>query len=195
MTRDAWNPAQYQRFAAEREQPFWDLAALVQRQEPRLLVDLGCGTGALTAQLHERLHARRTIGVDSSRAMLQQAASHATEGVEFELGDLTQWAPPAPVDVLFSNAALQWVDDHAALLPRLAAMLAPDGEIAVQMPANFDHPSHRVAARVAAEQPFADALFGYTRQVPVLGIEAYANLLHDIGFTAQHVRMQVYGHV
>jgi trans-aconitate 2-methyltransferase len=195
VTRDSWNPEQYQRFGDERQQPFWDLAALVQRDAPALLIDLGCGTGALTAALHQRLHAARTVGVDSSAAMLAEANALATDGVSFVQGDISTWRPDAPVAVIFSNAALQWEPDHEQLFARLASLLAPGGELAVQMPANFDHPSHRIAAEVAAEPEFSDALQGYTRSVPVLSMERYAELLHSLGFERQHVRLQVYGHV
>jgi trans-aconitate 2-methyltransferase len=192
VSRDAWDPARYQRFGDERQQPFWDLAALVQGDAPGLVVDLGCGTGELTAALHQRWHATRTIGIDSSVAMLANAP--ATPGVTFVQDDIESWTAGAPVDVVFSNAALQWVPDHERLLPRLAGMLAPGGQIAVQMPANFDHPSHRVAADVAREPEFQDALQGYVRTVPVLAPERYAELLHELSFEDQHVRLQVYGH-
>jgi len=193
--RDTWNPAQYERFRAEREQPFHDLAALVTKRPARRVVDLGCGTGVLTAALHRDLGAAETVGVDSSDAMLQRCAEIDVPGVRFERGDISTWEPDAPFDVVFSNAAVQWVPDHPALLERLTSMLAAGGELAVQMPANFDHPSHRLAAEMAQGAPFAGAMGGYARTVPVLAPEAYATLLHELGFASQIVRMQVYGHV
>jgi trans-aconitate 2-methyltransferase len=115
--------------------------------------------------------------------------------LSFELGDLAQWAPPEPVDLLFANASLHWVDDHLALFARLTSMLAPSGQLAVQVPANHDHASHLVAERVAAEEPFRAALDGYVRRSPVLEPERYAELLHRLGYATQHVRKQVYLHV
>jgi trans-aconitate 2-methyltransferase len=97
--------------------------------------------------------------------------------------------------VVFSNAALQWVPDHRALFARLADALTPGGVLAVQMPANHDHPSHTIASEVAREPDFAAELGGYTRESPVMAPEEYSQLLHDLGFARQHVRMQVYGHV
>ncbi|MBV8302093.1 MAG: methyltransferase domain-containing protein [Candidatus Dormibacteraeota bacterium] len=194
MQRDTWDPAQYQRFRAEREQPFWDLAGLLRVSAPELLIDLGCGTGELTVALHQHVQARRTVGVDSSKAMLQRARSLEAPGVSFVEADIAEWTPDEPADVVFSNAALQWVPGHEKLLPRIAGYVASSGELAVQVPANFDHPSHTIAADVAREEPFAAALGGHVRTPPVLRPEEYALLLHSIGFGAQHVRLQVYTH-
>ena len=127
--------------------------------------------------------------------MLERSASHAGEGLTFELGDIAEWAPSEPFDLVFSNAALHWVDDHAALFARLTSALAPGGQLAVQVPANHDHPSHLVAERVAGEEPFREALGGYVRRTPVLAPERYAELLHRLGYGSQHVRLQVYLHV
>jgi len=190
-----WDPDQYERFQRERSAPFFDLLALVESCPGGRVVDLGCGTGALTRSLHERTAAASTLGIDSSQAMLARSAQHAGEGVTFELGDIAGWAPAEPVDVVFSNAALHWIDDHDALFARLTAALAPRGQLAVQVPANHDHPSHLVAERVAAEEPFRTALGGHVRRTPVLAPERYARLLHRLGYASQHVRLQVYLHV
>jgi trans-aconitate 2-methyltransferase len=194
-SRDSWNPAQYERFRAEREQPFHELVALITRRPASRVVDLGCGTGLLTAALHHELDARETLGVDSSDAMLERARTVAVSGVRFVRGDINDWEPAEPVDVVFSNAALQWLPDHPALFKRLTGMLAPGGELAVQVPANFDHVSHTLASQVAREEPFATAMGQYVRTFAVLAPEAYATLLNEIGYAAQTVRMQVYGHV
>ncbi|MBV9100743.1 MAG: methyltransferase domain-containing protein [Candidatus Dormibacteraeota bacterium] len=191
---DAWDPQQYERFRGEREQPFWDLATLVRRRGGRV-ADLGCGTGRLTVELHRALQARDTIGIDCSPAMLERATGLHAQDVRFERADISTWTPGTAFDVVFSNAALQWLPDHDALLTRIGAWVAPGGELAVQMPANFDHPSHIAAAEVAGEEPFAAAMGGYVREVSVLSPERYAELLHALGFVEQHVRMQVYAHV
>lgn len=191
---DAWDPRQYERFRGEREQPFWDLAALVRGRGGRV-VDLGCGTGRLTAELHRILEARETLGIDSSPAMLERAAELQTPHVRFERAGIATWVPAAAFDVVFSNAALQWLPDHEKLLARIRTWVAPGGELAVQVPANFDHPSHAVADEVAREEPFATAMDGYARKVSVLAPERYARLLHALGFGEQHVRLQVYAHV
>jgi trans-aconitate 2-methyltransferase len=193
--RDPWNPSQYERFRAEREQPFHDLVALIGRRPAGRVVDLGCGTGVLTAALHHELAATETLGVDSSDAMLDRARALEVKGLTFAAGDISRWQPDTRFDVVFSNAALQWVDDHPTLLARLAAMLVPGGELAVQVPANFDHVSHALAAEIAREEPFLGAMQGYSRTFSVLRPEEYATLLHDLGFVTQSVRLQVYGHV
>ena len=193
--RDTWNPAQYERFREEREQPFHDLVALITRRPARRVIDLGCGTGLLTAELHRELQAAETLGIDSSDAMLERARSLEGDGLRFARADISDWQPAALVDVVFSNAALQWVGDHRAVFARLTQMLAPGGELAVQVPANFDHVSHTLAADIAREEPFGTAMHGYTRVFSVLPPEEYATLLFDLGFVAQTVRLQVYGHV
>ena len=167
---------------------------MVRTQKPQRVVDLGCGTGELTAVLHRELGAAETIGVDSSPAMLAKAVELDVPGLRFSRADIAEWTPSEPLDVVFSNAALHWLPDHPRLFARLAAMLAPGGQIAVQVPANFDHPSHTAAAALAQEEPFATELGGYVRESPVLAPELYAELLHALGFGAQHVRLQVYGH-
>jgi trans-aconitate 2-methyltransferase len=188
----SWDPAQYGRFAGEREQPFWDLAALVERVDRPSLVDLGCGDARLTHELHLQLGARHTIGIDSSPAMLAAAAANAGAGVDVAAGDLAAWQG-ADVDVVVSNAALHWVPDHASVLARWTASLATGGQLAVQMPSNADHASHRVARRLAAEWMGADAPPDPV-DVNVRPPEEYATVLHDLGFARQHVRLQVYGH-
>jgi len=154
-----------------------------------------CGTGELTRVLHEQLRCRETLGLDASAAMLDNAAAHAGSGLRFEAGSIEAFAPAEPYDLLFSNAALQWVDDHPRLFARLSGFIAPGGQLAVQMPANHDFPTHVIAAEVASREPFRSALGGYVRQSPLLSAEAYAELLHALGFARQSVRLQVYGHV
>ena len=190
---DTWQPEQYARFRAEREQPFHDLLALVEPVPGGRVVDLGCGTGVLTRVLHEHTGAAETVGFDRSEAMLATSAQHAGGGVRFEQDDIAAFAGRG-LDVVFSNAALQWVDDHAALFPRLAATLGEGGQLAVQMPMNHDHPSHTVAHEVAREPRHARALGGYVRGYPMGEPEWYAELLARLGFEEQHVRLQVYLH-
>jgi trans-aconitate 2-methyltransferase len=194
---DPWSPDRYARFAAERRLPFDDLVALLVPAPGGRVVDLGCGPGALTRDLHARLGAAETVGVDASPAMLERAAPLAGGGLRFVLGDaggLAGAAGEGPWDVVFSNAALHWVEDHEALLPRLAALVAPGGQLAVQVPCNDHHPSHAAARAVAAEPPFAEALGGWARTSPVLQPERYAELLFRLGFAARRVRLEVYGH-
>ncbi len=200
-TTGAWDPAQYQRFASERAQPFYDLASMVERATGMRVVDLGCGAGELTAWLHRELGASETLGIDADAAMLAQAAQHAVSGVRFESANVLTWQPERPYDLVFSNAALQWVDGHEDLWPRLASWVAPGGQIAIQMPMNDDHPSHATARALAQEEPYASALAGSGAaggaggRFPTLAPERYAELLHALGFERPRVRLEVYGHV
>jgi trans-aconitate 2-methyltransferase len=193
-----WDPAQYNRFADERRQPFDDLLRLVEPCAGGKVVDLGCGTGQLTVDLHRHTGAASTVGVDSSPAMLERAAKVAdpASGLRFELSDVESWDAQG-LDVVFSNAALHWVDDHPALIPRLRAALAPGGQLAFQVPANGDHPSHSIAAALAREAPYLDAFGGVPPRGAtdsVLPPEDYATLLDGLGAIKQHVRLQIYGH-
>ncbi|MBA3288494.1 MAG: methyltransferase domain-containing protein [Acidimicrobiia bacterium] len=195
---DTWDPQQYGKFAAERSQPFWDLVRLVEDRRLRRAVDLGCGTGELTAAAAERLAVGVMVGIDSSPAMLAAAADHASTDVRFELGDIAAWSGDGDHDLVLANASLQWVPDHVGVLTRWWAALAPGGQLAVQVPANAEHPSHRIAAEVAAEEPFRAAMGGTPPPDPVarnvLDPAQYAIVLDRLGAARQHVRLQVYGH-
>jgi trans-aconitate 2-methyltransferase len=127
--------------------------------------------------------------------MLEKAAGQVGAGLRFESGDLATFEADEPFDLIFSNAAVQWVPDHPRLFERLRRLVAPGGQLAVQMPANHDHPSHLAARAVAESATFAPLLGGYVREVPVLAAEEYARLLFDLGFQRQHVRLQVYPHL
>jgi trans-aconitate 2-methyltransferase len=191
-----WDPDQYERFKAERARPFWDLLALVRPCPGGRVVDLGCGTGELTKELHRHLEASETVGIDSSPAMLERARPFAGDGLRFEQGDIATWEP-APYDVMFSNAALHWLPDHRRLLARLTRAIPAGGQLAVQVPANTDHPSHSVGMEVAGEAPFADALAADPPPdsgTSVLAPDDYAVLLDELGFSEQLVRLQVYPH-
>ena len=188
MARDTWSPDQYARFRGERQQPFFDLLALVRAEPQMRVVDLGCGTGELTRALHRHLGARETLGLDSSGAMIARRDAQGESGLRVARGDIVDFVAAEPFDLVFSNAALHWLPDHPALLARLTGALRPGGQLAVQVPANHDHPAHVVAAEVAAE-------FGIQpRAWPVLLPERYAAVLDGLGYVEQHVRLQVYVH-
>jgi trans-aconitate 2-methyltransferase len=193
---DTWNPVQYDKFRRERERPFFDLLAMVRPAPDMRVIDLGCGTGTLTRLLHARLQARSTLGVDRSGRMLESArASELPAGLQFSTGDIRDFAGQNDYDLIFSNAVFHWVEDHDTLITRLAAALKPRGQIAFQIPASHDDPSHKVAEALARAEPFARALGGWHRPQPVLTPEAYARLLHRTGFGDPSVHLIVYPHV
>ena len=155
----SWDPERYLTYADERGRPFLDLLARVAPEAPRTVVDLGCGPGNLTGLLAARWPDARVEGVDSSPEMVEAARSRG-DAVANAVGDLRAWAPPAPVDVVVSNATLQWVPGHLQLLPRLLEHVAPGGWLAFQVPGNFGEPSHTLRAELAAEAPYAEHLRG-----------------------------------
>jgi trans-aconitate 2-methyltransferase len=158
VTSPSWDPALYLTFAAERARPFADLVQRIRVDGPADVVDLGCGPGNATATLLERWPEARVHGVDSSPAMVDEASALAGPRLTFELSAIEDWRPAAPVDVIVSNAALQWVPSHLDLLPRWVDRLTPGGALAFQVPANFDGPAARVFREVAARPEFAPAL-------------------------------------
>jgi trans-aconitate 2-methyltransferase len=153
---DMWDAGQYLRYGGERSRPFFDLVAQVRADAPEYVADLGCGPGNLTAALARRWPDAAVVGVDNSPEMIaaaEAAAADAAElkppAVEFRLGDVWDWRPPVPVDVLVCNAVLQWVPGHQELLLNWAGLLAPGGWLAFQLPGNFDQPSHAIVAELA----------------------------------------------
>jgi trans-aconitate 2-methyltransferase len=171
-----WDPATYLRFGDERSRPFFDLLSRVGAERPRAVVDLGCGPGNLTATLAERWPRARIHGVDSSPEMIGKAHA-ASYPVGFDVGDLRDWTPEPDTDVVVSNAALQWVPGHEALLARWAAALPAGAWLAVQVPGNFAAPSH-VALRALSVQA---GLGDLARDAPVLDPAGYADLLAGAG--------------
>lgn len=143
----AWDPDHYLRFADHRTRPGLELLTRLPDVEARRIVDLGAGTGHLTARLAERWPAATVTGVEASAEMIGRAAAeHPT--LSWEAADIAAWEPAEPVDVIFSNAALHWLDDHDQLFARLRSHLAPGGVLAVQMPDNWKEPTHRVPADI-----------------------------------------------
>jgi trans-aconitate 2-methyltransferase len=154
-----WDPTQYGRFGDERGRAFFDLVARVGAERPDRVADLGCGTGALTATLLERWPDARIEAVDSSPEMIAEAAVHAVPGrLVFSLCDIREWRPDGPIDVIVSNAVLQWIPGHIDLLPRWVESLAPGGWVAFQVPGNGDAPVQTALAELRVSDRWRERL-------------------------------------
>jgi trans-aconitate 2-methyltransferase len=170
-----WDPSTYLTFGDQRTRPAADLLARIPADAPRRVADLGCGPGNSTALLARRWPQARIDGIDSSPAMLEQAESSGV-AARWIAADIARWAPQAPYDVIFSNAAYQWLGRHESLLPRLVAHTAKGGVFAFQIPGNFASPSHALMRKVAEDGPWADRLRG-VRDVSVLTPTRYYDIL------------------
>jgi trans-aconitate 2-methyltransferase len=172
-----WDHAQYLKFGDERTRAARELLARVPIERPSRVVDLGCGPGNSTALLRERWPAAHVIGVDSSTEMLERARND-DPSIEWVEADAASFEPSAPPELLFANAVFQWLPDHAGLFPKLLARVAVDGALAVQMPHNFEEPSHRLMretrVRLRPGEPEPRAL------TPVAGASFYYDLLAPV---------------
>jgi trans-aconitate 2-methyltransferase len=176
-----WDPDRYLTYADERGRPFVELLARVDADHPRTVVDLGCGPGNLTGLLADRWPGADVTGLDSSPEMIAKAQQEAGS-VRFDVVDLREWTPAAPVDVLVSNAVLQWVPGHLDLLPGLVESVAPGGWLAFQVPGNFEELSHTIRRDLQSEPEYAD----HTRGLDRPGShhpEVYLRVLTDLGCT------------
>lgn len=173
-----WNPELYLRFKAARFAPVADLLNLTQPKTRGEVIDLGCGTGDATALLAERMKDCSVLGIDSSRAMLERARAHKGTNLRFEHSDIAevggQW------DTIFSNAAIQWLPDHPALLQGLWTRLRPGGRMAIQVPANHAYFANHLREVVAALEPFREALRGFELQTSVRPLHEYAQILYRL---------------
>lgn len=189
-----WNPALYRQFEDERTRPARELLARVALEHPKRVCDLGCGPGNSTELLIERFPDAEVVGIDNSEAMLASARQRLP-GRRFELGDIAAWRPDAPPDLIYANAALQWVGDHEALLPRLFESLAPGGVLAIQMPDNRDEPTHRLMREVAALEPWAGAIGDAAAvRTKIHSLTTYYDLLARIAGTDVDVWRTAYQH-
>jgi trans-aconitate 2-methyltransferase len=176
-----WNPEVYLAFADHRGRPFFDLASRIRADAPRRVVDLGCGPGNLTVTLTQRWPDAVIEAWDSSPEMVESARER---GVDAQVGDVRAWAPRPDTDVVISNATLQWVPEHAEMLVRWTRELAAGAWIAMQVPGNFDAPSHRAVRELAARAQWSEPLRDFPfREGQVDSAVGYAELLTDAGCT------------
>ena len=166
-----WNPDLYLKFANERTQPSLDLIHRIGLAAPGRVIDLGCGTGNSTEALRRRWPDAEVTGLDNSPAMLAQAARNDPDG-HWVQADLNTWTAERPYDLVFSNATLQWVKDHAEVMPRLLAQVAPAGALAVQMPHSGRMPVRRAILETAAEAAW-DARMSAARDATAIEDERF----------------------
>ncbi|WP_138413739.1 trans-aconitate 2-methyltransferase [Sinomonas gamaensis] len=182
-----WDPALYVRFGDHRGRPFFDLTSRIGAEAPAHVVDLGCGPGTLTAALSDRWPDAIVEGIDSSPSMIEAAERVVAgrPGLSFRLGDIVAWEPEDDVDVVVSNAALQWVPGHEAIIGRWLEQLAPGAWLAVQMPGNFNAPSHSLLRELAESSQWERRLRGVLRHTDVVAEPAeYLELMRAGGWEA-----------
>ena len=175
----SWDPAQYAKFGDHRLRPALDLIGRIPDIGPKRVADLGCGPGEITEMLATRWPEAEVTGLDSSPDMLKKACALCGRARYVE-GDVAGWTPEPKVDLLFSNACLQWLPDHERLFPRLVGQVMPGGAIAIQMPHNHDQPSHRIIARLSEEAPFKAPLAGKLRHDPVAAPDVYWRMMKPL---------------
>lgn len=184
-----WNPQQYDKFRSAREQPFADVVALIEPDGVERVVDLGCGPGNLTEKLAAQYPRAQVIGLDSSAPMLQKAAERTAPNLRFQQASIEDFAGGGALDgsfdVIFSNAALHWVPDHKALVPRLVARLSARGQLAVQLPSDDYNSTRKIFADVA----------GWRHEMATLDIAEYAQLLYAAGLADPLVFEKIYPHI
>jgi trans-aconitate 2-methyltransferase len=173
----SWSARQYVAFEDERTRPVRDLLSALPDIEARSVIDLGCGPGNSTELLASRFPGAAVSGLDSSSDMIA-AARRRLPQVIFAVAGIEDWNDAGPFDVILANAVLQWVPDHARLLPALVARLAPGGGLAIQMPDNLEDPAHRLMREIAADGPWAHTLAEASRhRTPIFGADRYYELL------------------
>jgi trans-aconitate 2-methyltransferase len=171
-----WNPQLYLKFSDQRGRPAADLIAQIQLESPKRIIDLGCGTGNSTERLHHRWPTAGITGLDSSPAMLRKARDNHPEWVWAE-STIEDWSPTTPYDLIFSNAALHWVERHESFFPRLMEQISPGGVLAVQMPRNSDSLSHQAIKRIATEPHWSASLAGLSESTFVQPPDFYYRVL------------------
>jgi len=189
----AWNPDKYNQFKAERYAPFYDVLSLINKKPNLKVIDLGCGTGELTSMLARKLPNATVLGVDSSSEMLVKAKAFANNSLSFKQSSIEeQIAINQKWDLIFSNAAIQWVDHHQELFPKIIKLLNPGGQIAIQMPSQTENALNQILDELVKEQPYKEHLKNYHRISPVLKTDEYAQILFESGVKSMTVFEKIY---
>ncbi len=188
-----WNPEVYNTFKDIRYKPFYDLADLIKPVKNKKAIDLGCGTGEQTAILADKFKEVHFLGVDSSAEMLEKSKALETENLHFRRASTEEMIENAKKwDLIFSNAALQWSNNHEVLFPKLINLLNSKGQFAVQMPVQPENKLNKILIELVNEEPFKTYLKGFKRDSPVLSIDEYAQILFDSGLEDIQIMQKVY---
>ena len=188
-----WNPEIYNKFKNIRYQPFYDLIDLIKPINGMKAIDLGCGTGEQTAILANKFKDADFLGVDSSTEMLEQSKTLETDNLHFRKATTEEMLTSGEKwDLIFSNAALQWSDNHENLFTELIKRLKSKGQFSVQMPVQPENKLNKILLELVTEEPFKSYLKGYKRDSPVLSIDDYAQILFDGGLEDIQILQKVY---
>ncbi|PWN69324.1 trans-aconitate methyltransferase [Chryseobacterium phosphatilyticum] len=192
----AWSPEVYDQFKEERSAPFFDLLKLVESKTGLSVIDLGCGTGELTSRLLDYLEDSKVLGIDSSEEMLQKAAHFVTNRLHFEKRSIEEQLHLGDMyDLIISNAAIQWCNNHKELFPRMIKKIKPGGQLAVQIPSNHEYIVHQLLRKIAGTEPYKTAYHSWEREYTVLNIEDYARILFENKGEEITVYEKVFPHV
>ncbi|MBE4949060.1 methyltransferase domain-containing protein [Chryseobacterium culicis] len=188
-----WNPELYDQYKDVRYKPFYDLAALIKPENNIKAIDLGCGTGEQTSILAEKLTGSTFLGIDSSAEMLEKSKKFENDNLHFKLQSIEETAQSHQKwDLVFSNAALQWADDHETLFPKIIGLLSQNGQLAIQMPVQKENILNQILTEMADEEPYASQLNHFNRDSPVLSMDDYAQILFDNGIQDIEIFQKVY---
>lgn len=190
-----WNPEKYNQFKSIRYQPFFDLANLISGDDLKNGVDIGCGTGEQTKILSEKFDSAKFLGIDPSPEMLSKSKEFESKNLSFKnstVEDFISWDKNRGWDLIFSNAALQWSNDHESLFTRLISLLSDNGQIAIQMPVQKENLLNQLLLTLVQEHPFVEFLQGWKRESPLLSIDHYARIMFEGGLHNIQIIQKVY---
>lgn len=188
-----WNPDTYNQFKNIRYQPFFDLAENILAENLKTAIDIGCGTGEQTKILSDKFPDALFLGIDSSAEMLQKSLEFRNENLSFKQRTIEElYESNEKWDLIFSNAALQWSDDHGKLFPKLLSLLSENGQFAVQMPLQNENVLNQILIQLASEEPFKTQLNSFNRISAVLSLDEYAKMMFDSGLKDLNISVKVY---
>lgn len=188
-----WNPDVYNQFKNIRYQPFFDLSEFISDENLKTAIDIGCGTGEQTKILAEKFQKTQFLGIDASSEMLKKSEEFKSGNLSFKQQTIESlYSKEEKWDLVFSNAALQWSDNHKKLFPKLISLVNDGGQFAVQMPVQSENVLNKILVQQASEEPFSIQLKGFNRLSPVLGLDDYAHMMFENGLQNLNISMKVY---